>query len=134
MFYPSVLLLYLQTEGGVVPAGVLHPSVSVFVGTLHLQAEQPLAGLAVLHDAIRTCSQPGPPSVDEETAVLNRDQVTELSGLQSLRDDIIMNMLMRSDINMTHLSTLTHLIPLDHLRFHVDPPAHGSGLDSGPLT
>lgn len=135
MFYRSVLLLYLQTEGGVVPAGVLHPSVSVFVGTLHLQAEQPLAGQAVLHDAIRTCSQPGPPSVDEETAVLNRDRVTGLSALQSLQDDIIIiNMLMRSDINMTHLSTLTHLIPADHLGLHVDPPAHGSGLDSTPLT
>lgn len=28
----------------------------------------------------------------------------------------------------------THLVPADDLSLHVDPPAHGSGLDSGPLT
>lgn len=28
----------------------------------------------------------------------------------------------------------THLVPADDLSLHVDPPAHGSGLGSGPLT
>lgn len=28
----------------------------------------------------------------------------------------------------------THLVPADDLSLHVNPPAHGSGLDSAPLT
>lgn len=91
IFYPSrpVLILDLQTEGGVVPAGVFHTSLSVFVRTLHLQAEQPLAGAAVRHDAVRTGCQPGPAGVDEQTTVLNRDGAAQGGALQFLQDDIV---------------------------------------------
>lgn len=91
---PSLLVSYLQTEGGVVPAGVLHPSMSVFVGTFDLQAEQPLAGPAVRHDAVRTRSQPGPLIVDEQAAVQNLDGPTR-GRLLSLQDDVV---LIKSDV------------------------------------
>lgn len=67
----SVRLQCFQTEGGVDPAGVLHASSSVFVGTLHLQAEQPLASLPVHHNPVRTGGQPGPSGVDEQATLLN---------------------------------------------------------------
>lgn len=108
---PSVLILYFQTEGGVVPAGVLHTSLSVFVGTLHLQAEQPLASPAVRHNAVRTGSQPGTPSVDEQTAFLNQDRVTQSGAFQSLQNDIItiviVIMLIKFDMIITHLYMMT---------------------------
>lgn len=92
---PYVLVPYLQTEGGVVPAGILHPSKSVFVGTFDLQAEQPLASLAVSHNAVRTRSQPGPLIVDEQAAVQNLDGVTRGRRLLSLQEDV---MLIKSDM------------------------------------
>lgn len=86
---PCGLLVQLQTEGGVLPAGVLHPPVSVLVGTLHLQAEQPLAASSIRHDAVGTGSQPGPPGVDEQAAVLNADLPAQRRGLQPLWGDVI---------------------------------------------
>lgn len=95
--------MYFQTKGGVLPAGVLHTSLSVFEGTLHLQAEQPFVILAVHHDAIGTGSQPGPLRVDEQTALLDGDWVTQGGALQSLQDDIISTiiiLLMKLEVNV----------------------------------
>lgn len=81
---PSVLVQQLQTEGGVVPAGVLHASVPVLVGTFDLQAEQPAARLLVHHDAVWTGRQPGTLAVDEQAAVQNRDGPAQRRRLQLL--------------------------------------------------
>lgn len=111
-FYPSrslfVLILYFQTKGGVLPAGVLHTSLSVFEGTLDLQAEQPFATPAVHHDAIGTGSQPGPLRVDEQTALMHGDWVTQGGALQSLQDDIIsIIVLMKLEVNVRCLPRTT---------------------------
>lgn len=106
-FYPSSLLfvfiLYFQTKRGVLPAGVLHTSLSVFEGTLHLQAQQPFAALGVHHNAVGTGGQPWPPRVNEQTAWLDGDRVTQGGALQSLQDDIIstiINLFMKLEVNV----------------------------------
>lgn len=89
----------LQTEGGILPAGVLHPSVFMLVGTLHLQTEQPAAGPSVHHDAVGTGSQPGPPGVDEQAAVLNGDLPAQRRGLQLLQGDIMSSVKVKEQTN-----------------------------------
>lgn len=98
---PCGLLMQLQTEGGVLPAGVLHPPVSVLVGTLHLQTEQPLATSSVRHDAVRTSSQPGPPGVDEQATVPNADLLAQRRGLQPLWGDVISDIISKCSIKFS---------------------------------
>lgn len=67
----SILLQYLQAEGGVFSTGLVHFSVSVFIRTLDLQAEQPLASVSVYNNPIRTGSQPVSLGVNKQTTFLN---------------------------------------------------------------